>query len=304
MKSIVVVLVFGVWFVVALAVDPWQISLEGTCWTNVSCRRAMIVSHGGDWDLSRPYDSLLAFDKARQEGAECVKGDFRVSSDRVGVVMHSSPIQLFESLDCAGKKVEEMTVAQCTSCHMGFTKLQFLSVPQLVQWAANQSVVMLCVKEGADISRAIDELLELNASKSFFLEIRVGDVVKYVLQAKPRGWDRVYYLVEIDNLDGLRWVLSAAFAPLRPRAFMVEFDAKYESWLGNVSVASAIHQLHQAGMRALAVSSTFMPSVESQANLFRAGFDVVYTYGTISAVEAKKIVNRERGINPPNEKII
>jgi hypothetical protein len=88
------------------AVYPWRASLE-SCWTNTSCRRcagrrfrrecapirsnaplgarrALAVSHGGDWDLSRPYDSFPAFVKAFEDGTDAVKGDFRVSKDNVG----------------------------------------------------------------------------------------------------------------------------------------------------------------------------------------------------------------------------
>ena len=45
-------------------------------------------------------------------------------------------------------------------------------------------------------------------------------------------------------------------------------------------------KLHPAGVRSLAATSTFMPSVDSQEALFKQGFDVVYTYQTKVGVAA------------------
>ncbi len=75
---------------------PWRkaIAGNGTCWRERSCNRALTVSHGGDWDLQFPYDSLPAFQRAAQIGADAVKGDFRVAKDNIGVVMHSSPVEV------------------------------------------------------------------------------------------------------------------------------------------------------------------------------------------------------------------
>lgn len=75
---------------------PWRTSLNGpgSCWTEgPSCNRVMTTVHGGDWGLNEyPYDSLPAFESAWIKGADSVKGDFRVSKDNIGMVMHSSPV--------------------------------------------------------------------------------------------------------------------------------------------------------------------------------------------------------------------
>jgi glycerophosphoryl diester phosphodiesterase len=104
----------------------WRTSLLN-CWTDPSCQRVMTVSHGGDWDKYYPYDSLPAFEQAWNKTADCVKGDFRVSKDGVGVVMHSSPVLVYESFNCFGKLVEEMTVEECKQCKMAYTDYNFIS---------------------------------------------------------------------------------------------------------------------------------------------------------------------------------
>ena len=36
--------------------------------------------------------------------------DFRVSKDNIGVVMHSSPVEWYESINCRGKYVEVIII--------------------------------------------------------------------------------------------------------------------------------------------------------------------------------------------------
>jgi glycerophosphoryl diester phosphodiesterase len=153
-------------------VYPWQQSMTGTCWTDTSCNRSLIVSHGGDWTLDAPYDSLLAFERAFDKGADCVKGDFRVAQDNIGVVAHSSPILYYESPQCMGKLIENMTSAEVTECHLTITSQTYITVPHLLEWARDKAIVMLCVKEQRDIARAITTIIENNATDRSFLELR------------------------------------------------------------------------------------------------------------------------------------
>lgn len=55
---------------------PWRKSLdgEGSCWTDRSCNRVMTVAHGGEWNITFPYDSMPAFVQAYDDGADAVKG--------------------------------------------------------------------------------------------------------------------------------------------------------------------------------------------------------------------------------------
>jgi hypothetical protein len=110
------------------------------------------------------------------KGTDAIKGDFRVSSDNVyvarslvgrrhchpshgwygavtcrGVVMHSSPVEFYESLDCVGKVVENSTVSELTQCHMALSNYTFISVPEMLAAAEGKAIVMLCVKRSQDM---------------------------------------------------------------------------------------------------------------------------------------------------------
>ena len=113
------------------------------------------------------------------------------------MVMHSSPVEPYESFNCRGKKVEEMTAAECTKCEMIYTNYTFISVPEMLQWADGKINVMFCVKESTDIARAVSTLIELKAQTRAFLELGVGDMFDFAIQAE--GWQQVYFVIEIHN---------------------------------------------------------------------------------------------------------
>jgi hypothetical protein len=52
---------------------PWRKSLD-SCWTEPSCKRVMTCAHGGEWNLTFPYDSFPAMEQAYKDGADAVKG--------------------------------------------------------------------------------------------------------------------------------------------------------------------------------------------------------------------------------------
>jgi glycerophosphoryl diester phosphodiesterase len=184
------------------AAGPWRRSLDD-CWTEgPSCTRVMTVSHGGDWNAQYPYDSLPAFQNAYNNGADAVKGDFRVSKDNIGVVMHSSPVEFYESFNCRGKKVEEMTAAECTQCEMIYTNYTFITVPDMLAWADGKINVMYCVKESTDIPRAVSTLIENSAQHRAFLEIGVDEMLN--IATTSEGWQEVYFVIEIHNAGELQ----------------------------------------------------------------------------------------------------
>lgn len=262
------------------------------CWTDVKCNRALVVSHGGDWNLARPYDSMQAMVKAYTDGTDAVKGDFRVSADNVGMVTHSSPIQWYESPDCAGKKIEDMNASQITQCKMALTSDHFITAPELLKWSDGKVIVMFCVKDSKDIPRAISTLIENNATHRAFLEIRVGNMVN-IVPTTP-GWDKVWYLAEGGSAQDIDTLLASKVAS---RSWAFEFDPDWEKWGINVTDA-IVNKLHPAGVRSLAATTRVRPSEKQQVELFDDGFDVVYTYDTVHAVEARTKIDKQRGVTP------
>lgn len=60
--------------------------------------------------------------------------------------MHSSPIEAYESVNCFGKYVENMTAAECEQCQMEITNYTFISVPTLLDWAEDKVNVFVSMQ--------------------------------------------------------------------------------------------------------------------------------------------------------------
>lgn len=285
---------------------PWRKSLN-SCWRNASCARALTVSHGGDWNLTYPYDSAPAFSKAWADGADAIKGDFRVSADGVGVICHSSPFEIYESLNCAGQRVETMTAAAIQHCTMALSPYTFITAASMLALANGKVNVMWCVKQpAADLAVAIAAIIAAGAQERVFLEVRTSELLAHA-PAAP-GFEQVRFLVEIGSPAEIDAMLGSGTPPaLLARCFMFEFDPGYTRWAnasnaadgGKFDVGAAVARLHAAGIRTLAATSSKLPTVRNHLDIWRSGIDVVYTYNLQHATDARVTINTERGIAPP-----
>lgn len=280
----------------------WRKSFEG-CWTqsNTICNRALTISHGGDWDVQYPYDSFPAFQRAYEKGADTVKGDFRVSLDNIGMVMHSSPIEVYESINCFGKYVEKMTAAECEKCQMEVTNYTFISVPTLLAWAENKVNVFLCVKENSDLPRAITTLIENNATHRAILEIGLSVFVDiYNNPSKYPGWDQVYYVIELNTSQEVANLIQFNEF-MKKRGFLFEFNGSNVPTTWGPTLQDDLAKVHNAGYKVTATSqpSPATATVKNQLGIFNAGIDVIYTYNLTNAAEARIEVNTLRSLTPP-----
>jgi hypothetical protein len=256
-------------------------SIVGTCWTNPGCRRALIVSHLGDWNASVPYLSRNAFNRAVSCGAHAIEAPVRLSADGVPILAHSSPIEVYESIDCAGQRIEARTAAQLARCHLGvFTGQRFQRLDDVLAWANGQIVLELDPKVPSEVAA----------------------IVSYV---RARGaLDRVFFLIEQAELPGLPAnghymlrVRDPGQSLVRaPGVFMYQLDRSFAG-LDRAGVARLIQDnIHSAGLKALTPSDTSFPSVSDHVQAFNMGFDVVLSYGCTNGMSAAAQVNAARGL--------
>ena len=92
--------------------------------------------------------------------------------------------------------------------------------------------VQLCVKRPEDIPRAVQTIIDNNATDRAFLEIKIPDFV--ALYEKAPNWDQVYVLAEAGSLGDITTLFSGSKALLE-RAFTFEFDPSYTTWGINVT---------------------------------------------------------------------
>ncbi|MBK7579933.1 MAG: hypothetical protein IPI67_06970 [Myxococcales bacterium] len=261
------------------------------CWTDPTCPRVFAIAHGGAWSLTgAPYDSNAAIAAAYAADVDGVKIDVRVSKDNVPVIAHSSPIEIFESIDCYGKKIEEMTAAQITGCHrLPSTTETFQRLDDVLKYLKGKMVVQLTVKLSKDYARTITEVHTQGAEDYAFLEISTSDL-QTLIPTIP-GADSIYYLIEIgSNLTEVDTLINTI---KNPRAFMYEFDPTVD-----VSTLTP-SKLHPAGVRSFTYTKAAAPSVAELEALFKGGFDVVSSQGAANGVAARKAVNQAKGVSPP-----
>ncbi len=272
----------------ALSTDNYRTSLS-VCWTDATCPRVFALAHGGSWDAaSTPYDSDAALAAAFDAGDDGVKIDVRVTKDHIPVIAHSSPIEIYESLDCANKKIEDMTAAEVTGCHRFPSSSQtFQRLDDVLGYLHGKMVVQLCVKENADFARTIAEIHALHAEGFAFIEINAGDVGLIPTLA---GSDSVYFLV---NLASDLSTVPSLLALHNPRLFMFEIDP-------DVSIGTLVtDQLHPAGVRSFTYDSAASPSASQLGAHYTAGYDAVSSQSGPHGVEARSTANTARGVSPP-----
>lgn len=138
----------------------------------------MAVAHGGSWDVStRPYDSNASLIAAYAADDDGVKIDVRITSDNVPVISHSSPLEIYESLDCANRKIEEMTAAEVTGLPPVPVDVRDLpAARRRPRLRARQDDRQLCVKRAVDYARTIAEVHALGAEDFAFIEINASEL--------------------------------------------------------------------------------------------------------------------------------
>ncbi len=272
----------------------WQLSLKN-CWTDPSCKRALVLSHGGDWDADLPYDSHAAFVRAYQKGADGIKTDVLVTKDNVPVVAHSSPILLWESPECAGQKIEEMTADEVTACHLVMSDTEtYQRLDDVIDWAEGKLVLMLTVKSDSAFPRAIQAILQHDAADRIFVEVYLG-TLQSVIPGVP-DHDKVRYNVQISGYDDIGVLLDTVHDPA---VMLCETTSATFPDADVAKMSDAIaNRLHPAGVKAFIDASDYL-TLDAQAALFQEGFDVVMTYSLDDAVLARYQVDQARDVLPP-----
>ena len=263
----------------------------GVCWTDATCPRVFAVAHGGAWDaINLPYDSNGAIANAYAVGIDGVKIDVRVTSDNVPVISHSSPLQIYESVDCYNRVIETSTAAQVTACHRApSTTEKFQRLDTVLDYLRGKMVVQLTVKRSQDYARVIQQIHAQNAEDFAFLEISTTELQTQIPTIPGSG--TIWYLINVaSNLSEVDTLLNTI---QNPRAFMYEFDPTVT--LGTLVTA----RLHPAGIRSFTYDASGTLTQSQIKAYFDQGYDVVSSQKGTEAVNARIQVNTTRGVSPP-----
>jgi Glycerophosphoryl diester phosphodiesterase family len=264
------------------------------CWTDADCPRAMAIGHGGMWDaVNNPYLSNGAIALAYDGGMDGVKIDVRVSSDNVPVLAHSSPIQIYESLNCYNEYIEDMTADEIVQCDRVPTTQTFQRLDDVLSYIQGKMVVQLTVKRTQDYATVIGNVSDAGANDYAFFEVLLSDL-QNELPTIP-GWNDFYYMVDLSEVPEDAGIpdISTVLAFHNPWIFMVEFGPP--TMLGSVVTST----LHPAGVRSFIYDDGTIVTEQTQVGYFDGGYDVVSTNSGANGVAARIVINTMRGISPP-----
>lgn len=264
------------------------------CWTEPDCHRALVVSHGGDWSaLGAPFLSRDAFEQAYALGADGIETDVQVTADGVPVLMHSSPIEWYESLDCAGQLIEEMTAEQITQCHLAASPTQTVQrLDDALAWSEGKLILELDVKDTEDLAATVATVIAASATDRAFIMVSVGEIETAIPAISD--WDQLHYMVNVSDPGQVAGVVD--LAPSH-NVFMLELDRSYDGFDEAQMTALITDTLHPAGLKPF-TSSDNLGSPASHLDAYRQGFDVILSYGCANGVAAAATINEERGYSP------
>jgi hypothetical protein len=219
-----------------------------------------------------------------------VELDVQASADGVPVIAHSSPIELYESLDCGGQRIEEMTAAEVTACHLApSTSETFQLVGDVLDNAAGRALIELEVKETGDLQAVIEFVLARGAQDRAFFLLGVDEVA---LLPTLAGGDQVWAMARIHDVADVPAMLAA------PRVIVLELDRSYPGADEAAISALISDSIHPAGRRALTSSDTRFATLDNQREVFALGFDTLLSYGVPDGVQAAREVNVANGLPP------
>ncbi|MBI5529053.1 MAG: glycerophosphodiester phosphodiesterase family protein [Deltaproteobacteria bacterium] len=274
---------------------PSHKSSLSVCWTDASCHRALVVSHGGNWNVgTMPFLSRKAFESAWQLGADGIEADVRVTKDGVPVIAHSSPIEFYESLDCAGKKIEEMTAAEVTKCHLAPSTTETIQrLDDLLEWSKAKLIMHLDVKETADLPATFATIIAKGASDRAFIAAGTGELANDI--PKIAGWDQLFYMARVRSGAEATQTVSVASAQ---RIFMFEMDRSYGD-AAEAQLSDIIRNVMiPGGVKAFCASDKSYITEQVHVDMYHQGFDGILSYALPAGISAAQKVNAERGYPP------
>lgn len=123
-----------------------------------------IIAHRGA-SLEAPENTLLAFQRAIQLGADFVECDIRLTKDKVPIVIHDEKID------------------QALVCELTFEEVEILSFEELLNLNFGKTGLMIEIKKVAplsDVKHICEKIKKCNAPPHFYIGSLEVDIVAYL----------------------------------------------------------------------------------------------------------------------------
>jgi glycerophosphoryl diester phosphodiesterase len=277
--------------------DGWEYERGSlaSCLLNPDCGRVGIASHMGAWTAAIPGNSMAAYRRAWELGADGIEADVRVSADGVPFMIHNDEITFYESLMCAGRVVSESPASEIDGCLLLPSLTETIpTFEEFVTWARGRILIHLDVKDTENIQVMVEQILAHGAEDFVFIAVSTGEA-RTVVPSIPNQ-ESVYFLLRVGSVADI----DAALGELsRPNIFMLEGDRTWDDPpVDEAAMTVQVARVHDAGLRIMASSDQYAATVANHLELFAMGFDFILSYNTENGVEAARQENVARGYLP------
>jgi hypothetical protein len=276
---------------------PWEYvrGSLASCLLNPDCHRVGIESHMGAWTAAIPGNSMAAYRRAWELGADAIEADIRISRDGVPFMIHDDTITIYESILCAGMVISESDASEIDGCFLVPSLTETIpSFEEFVTWARGKILIHLDVKETDAVPVMIEQIIAYGAEDFVFIAISQGEAA--VLLPTIPDADRVSYVLRVGSVAAV----DAALTTLRrPSIFMLEGDRTWDDPpVDETQMRVQVARVHDAGLRIMASSDQVLATIDNHLQIFDMGFDIILSYNCENGVEAARQVNIARGYPP------
>lgn len=238
-------------------------------------QKASVGAHQGDFNLTHFPNTLKAFEKARQNGADIIELDLRATQDGVAVVYHDDSLDRWTN--CKGK-IHDKTLAELKKCQFTLSSSETIpTLDEVFAWSDSRIVINAEFKDSESIEPAINTLQKWNAYSWVYFQTKKSRD-KY---QQARNLDsRVALLYVIGDIQDLNWAIELN----DPGLLIIELHK-------NVRTPEIIAAIHDANKLASENSWHFSRTIE----LFEATCDKVFNLGIDIAItnNPKKCVEQK-----------
>jgi len=264
-----------------------------SCLLDPGCGRVGVTSHMGAWTAAIPGNSMGAYQRAWELGADAIEGDIRVSADGVPFMIHDDTITIYESLLCAGKVVSESTADEIDDCLLLPSLTETIpTFEEFVTWARGKILIHLDVKETDDVTVMVEQIIAHGAQDFVFIAVSTTEA-RDTVPSIP-GSDGVYFLLRAGSVLEIDLALGEL---RRPNIFMLEGDRTWDG-VDETQMMVQVGRVHDGGLRIMASSDQYTPTIDDHLHLYDMGFDYILSYNCENGVEAARQENIARGYPP------
>lgn len=237
--------------------------------------KGSVGAHQGDFSLSRFPNTMSAFERARQSGADMIELDLHTTQDGVAVVFHDDSLDRWTN--CKGK-IHNKNISEIKKCKFTFSSDE--SIPTLEEvfaWSDSRIIINAEFKDSESIDTAIRLVQKWNAYSWVYFQTKKS---REMYQTARNLDSQVALLYVIGDVEDLNWAIELN----DPALLVIELHKNVRT----PEIIAAIHKSNKlASENAFHFSRTLELFDAACDKVFNLGIDIAITNNPKKCIEQK-----------------